>query len=247
MKRNIAVLHVMILALLLATHLSYVRADDAPGVLSLSIDDGKYHATIDTTETPDLTDWASKDLAPVVREWYPKLVAMLPSDGFTAPREFSITFKKDMDGVAYTAGTRIVCAAKWYRSNLKGEARGSVVHEMVHVVQQYGAVRHKEHATRPPGWLVEGIPDYIRWYLYEPQSHGADITARSLSRARFDGSYRVSANFLNYVKTKYDKDLIRKLNAALREGSYSSDIWKKLTGKTVDELNDEWKENLAKK
>jgi hypothetical protein len=27
---------------------------------------------------------------------------------------------------------------------------------------------------RTPGWVVEGIPDYIRWFLYEPQSHGAD-------------------------------------------------------------------------
>jgi hypothetical protein len=32
-----------------------------------------------------------------------------------------------------------------------------------------------------PGWLVEGIPDYIRWFQYEPQSHGADA---SLFRAR---------------------------------------------------------------
>jgi hypothetical protein len=224
-------------------------ATTAPAdVLTIKAGDGKYQVTIDTTETPDLTEWADKELAPVVKEWYPKIVAMLPSEGYEAPTKFSITFNKDMQGVAYTQGTSIHGAADWYRNNLKTEAKGSIVHEMVHVVQQYG---HAHPATtrpsRPPGWLVEGIPDYIRWYLYEPDSHGADLAGRNLIRAHFDGSYRVSANFLNYVATKYDKDLIEKLNVALREGTYESAIWKKLTGKDLDDLNDEWKMSLAKK
>lgn len=215
----------------------------AEGVLSVDIDNGKYQATIDTTETPDLTEWAAKDMAPVVKEWYPKIVAMLPSEGYDAPKSFSITFRKDKQGVADTGGTKINCAANWFRGELNRQARGAIVHEMVHVVQQYGRAR----GSRPPGWLVEGIPDYIRWYKYEPQSHGADLKGRNIIRAHFDGSYRVSANFLNYVQTKYDKDLIERLNAALREGKYESDLWKKLTGKTIDELNDEWKESLGKK
>ena len=80
--------------------------------------------------------------------------------------------------MAATGGTRVTCAAEWFRRNLEGEAKGAVVHELVHVVQQYGrARRNNPDATRPPGWLVEGIPDYIRWFLYEPQSRGAEITA----------------------------------------------------------------------
>ena len=50
------------------------------------------------------------------------------------------------------------------------------MHELVHVVQQY--------RRRPPGWLVEGIPDYIRWYLYEPQSRGAEISPPRVSTQR---------------------------------------------------------------
>ena len=65
---------------------------------------------------------------------------------------------------------------KWFRANLQGEAIGSVVHELVHVVQEYGRARRENpEATRSPGWLVEGLADYIRWFLYEPQSHGADL------------------------------------------------------------------------
>ena len=96
-------------------------------------------------------------------------------------------------------------------------------------------------ATRMPGWLVEGIPDYIRWFLYEPQTRGAEITARNLSRAKYDASYRVTGNFLNWVAGKYDKDIVRKLNAAGRAAKYSEHLWKEYTGKTAQELGDEWK------
>jgi hypothetical protein len=47
------------------------------------------------------------------------------------------------------------------------------------------------------------------------------------------------------VITQYDKDLIRELNAAMREGRYSSEIWKTRTGKPVEELEAEWKKHLA--
>ena len=102
---------------------------------------GKYEFTMDASETPDLAEWAQKELAPVVKEWYPKIVQLLPSDGFEAPARFSIALKKDMRGVAATGGTHISCGAEWFCHNLKGEAKGAVVHELVHVVQQYGHAR----------------------------------------------------------------------------------------------------------
>jgi len=210
--------------------------------------EGGYEITIDTTETPDLTEWAKKDLAPVVRLWYPKLVKMLPSEGYEAPKRVSVTFSASMQGVAATGGTRVRCAAGWFRQNLQGEAKGAVVHELAHVVQNYGIARRTNpNATRTPGWVVEGICDYIRWFLYEPQTHGADITARNISRARYDANYRISGNFLNWVTGTYDKEIVRKLNAAAREGKYSEDLWKTATGHTVQELGDEWKAALEKK
>jgi hypothetical protein len=210
--------------------------------------EGGYQITIETTETPDLTEWAKKDLAPVVRLWYPKLVKMLPSEGYEAPKRVSVTFSASMQGVAATGGTRVRCAAAWFRQNLQGEAKGAVVHELAHVVQNYGQARRTNpNATRTPGWVVEGICDYIRWFLYEPQTHGAEITARNISRARYDANYRISGNFLNWVTQTYDKDIIRKLNAAAREGKYSEDLWKTATGHTLQELGDEWKAAMEKK
>jgi len=209
---------------------------------------GKFEITIDTTETPDLTEWAQKELAPVVKEWYPKIVELLPTEGYKAPTRISITFRADMRGVAATGGTRVQCAAAWFRQQLQGEAKGAIVHELVHVVQNYGMARRTNpNPTRTPGWLVEGMADYIRWFLYEPQTHGAEITSRNIARARYDANYRISANFLNWVTETYDKEVIRKLNAAAREGRYSDDLLKEYTGHTVQELNDQWKASLEKK
>lgn len=222
------------------------KEGDKPGQKLVEIDGGKYSALIDTTQAPDLTDWADTQLAPVVAQWYPKLVEMLPSPGYSAPTHFSITFR-DMQGVAYTTGTRVTCAAGWFRGELTNEAKGAVVHEMVHVVQQYGSARRtNRHPQQNPGWLVEGIADYERWYKYEPQSHGTNISRRGYDRARYDGSYRVTANFLNFVSEKYDKNLVEELDATMREGNYSQDVWSKLTGKTVEELGGEWKGQLAR-
>lgn len=39
-------------------------------------------------------------------------------------------------------------------------------------------------------------------------------------RARYNGSYRVTAAFLAYLTEKYDKDIVRKLNRMMREGEY---------------------------
>jgi hypothetical protein len=226
-----------------------LSGDGPPVLKSFQDASGRYHFTIDATAAPDLMDWAETALRPVVQEWYPKLVAMLPSDGFTAATNLSLRFRSDMRGTPASAGgRRINLNSEWFRGELNREARGAVVHEMVHVVQSYGRGRGRRNdanLTRTPGWLVEGIADYIRWFLYEPETRGAEITARNLDRAKYDASYRITGNFLNWVTLKYDPEIVRKLNAAAREGSYREELWKDYTGKTVQELGDEWRREHA--
>jgi hypothetical protein len=94
---------------------------------------------------------------------------------------------------------------------------------------------------------VEGSADYIRWFKYEPQSHGADIVwMKHLRRItpRYNDSYRVTANFLNWVTEKYDTNLVAQMNAAMRDGKYDDGLWQKYTGKTAPELGDEWKKDI---
>jgi len=203
--------------------------------------DGKFRYIIDSTKAPALTEWSEKELLPVIEEWYPKLVEMLPSDGYRAPDQVTFEYRDDMGGTpAYAAGNRIALSAPWFPGQLKREAKGCVVHEMGHVVQNYWRARQTNRQPKDtPGWVTEGICDYIRWFLFEPQSNGAHV--RDVGQAKYDASYRITGNFLDWVIKEKDKDLLKKLNASAREGKYEEKLWKDWTGKTVQELGDEWK------
>jgi hypothetical protein len=182
----------------------------------------KYEITIDTTAVPELKPWADR-LQPIVDTWYPHLVAAFPSEGFVAPHKFTITFK-NMEGVAYTSGTDVVCAAAWFKAHPDDE--GAVIHELMHVVQQY-------RSRRNPGWLVEGVADYFRWFNYEPESKRPRPNP---DRAKYTDSYRTTAAFLNYVANHHDPEIAVKMNAAMRQGRYQPELWQQYTEKTVDEL-----------
>jgi hypothetical protein len=219
-----------------------VLAAVAAAPLVVTSVDGYCTMSIDTSKAPELKAWAEEKLAPVLAEWYPKIAKLLASDGFTAPKRFSLQIAPG-NGVAATGGTRITANSTWLKGALQGEAVGAIVHEVVHVMQQYNRGRG---GSRPPGWLVEGIPDYVRFFLYEPQSHGADVVwfrARRNTELNYDGLYRVSANFLDYVIRHYDpsQTLLATVNAACRNGEYKDEMWKELTGKALQELNEEWK------
>jgi len=185
---------------------------------------------LDYSEMPELKEWIETKLKPVCVKWYPIIVKMLAQEGYKPPGRFSITFRRNMRGVAATGGTRIYCAGQWFKRNLRGEALGAVVHEMVHVVQQYRPVRG---GKRNPGWMVEGIADYIRWFCYEPKSKRPRVNPE---RAKYTDSYRVTGAFLNHLVNKVDKEIVRKFNIEMRKGRYAPELWKRYTGKTVDEL-----------
>ena len=224
-----AALLVFLLGLFAALSPAAAQEAAAPAADVLKVGND-YEIEFDVSEVPELQPWVDEKLKPVCAVWYPKIVEMLPSDGFEAPRRFRVSFRKDMRGVAHCAGTRIECAGTWFLDNREGEAAGAVVHEMVHVVQQYGRGRR---GNRNPGWLVEGLADYIRWFLYEPENLRPRVNPE---RAKYTDSYRTTGAFLDYLVREHDEELIVKLNAAMREGKFNDELWKECTGKTVDEL-----------
>ncbi|HEX2473412.1 MAG TPA: basic secretory protein-like protein [Lacipirellulaceae bacterium] len=199
----------------------------------------KYEIAFDTSDLPEIKPWVDETLKPICAAWYPKIVELLPSENYSAPTRFTIIFEKDSRGVAYANRGEIHCAGPWFMRNLEGEAAGAVVHEMVHIVQQY---RRARGPNRNPGWMVEGVADYIRWFLYEPEELRPRVDP---SRNKYTDSYRITGAFLNYLVEHKDPKLVEKFNAAMREGRYSEDLWKEFTGKTVDDLWADYMQTLG--
>ena len=181
-------------------------------------------------DSPELKAWADK-AARASERVYPMINDELKSDGFKPPRVIWLTLSKTYRGVAGTVGDRIVASSDYFRRH--PDDIGAIVHETVHVVQAY-------RGGDNPGWLVEGISDYIRFYKYEPGRIGRIDPVKS----HYDNGYRASAAFLAYVAQKYDKEIVRKLNGAMREGRYDDNMIHRLTGRFLGELDDEWRATL---
>jgi hypothetical protein len=177
--------------------------------------------TIDVSGAPETKEWADKAKI-VVEEWYPKVAEMLKSDGFTPPTDVKLVFKK-MNGVAFASGKTITISASWIKKQ-PGDF-GMVVHELTHVIQSY-------KGNKNAGWLVEGIADYVRFFHYEPKTK----LTLNVQKASFRDGYRTSAQFLAWIKETQDKEIVSKLNIALRKGQYKDELFRDYTGKTLDEL-----------
>jgi hypothetical protein len=192
----------------------------------------------DASQAPELKEWAEATARECERR-YDMICDELASDGYTPPTVIRMAIRPPgpgVPGVAAASGNRIVGNADYFKQHRADV--GAMIHETAHCVQQYGRV---PGGARNPGWLVEGVADYVRFFKYEPGKIGRIPP----ERARYDGSYRTTAAFLAFVAGKYDPDLVRKLNARMRAGKYADGVWKELTGKTAEELGQEWRQSLA--
>lgn len=206
-----------------------------------------FEIVIDHSQAPDLEAWAVSRLRPELEKWYPMMIAALPSEGFVPPDKVHVAIAEG-EGIAYTAGTRITVMAAWIRSqmsNPKSEAVGSVIHELAHVVQQYGAVQGGSPA---PGWLVEGIADHIRWWRFEPPENRRPVSPSHPdgTPASYKDGYQTTAAFLEYLSENYDASLVAELNAAGRAHAYSPLLWEKHTGRKLDALWGEFAATLGR-
>jgi hypothetical protein len=185
---------------------------------------------VDVTDAPEMKEWAEKVAAECVR-FYPMINEELKTDGYKPPHLVTMKLSSNYNGVAAAGGGRITGSVKFFKDH--PDDVGAMIHETTHIVQRY-------RSRSNPGWLVEGVADYVRFFKYEPGKIGP-INAE---RAHYNRSYRVTAAFLAYVTENYDKQLVLKLNKLMREGQYKEDVFKELTGKTLPELDEEWRATL---
>jgi len=212
-----------------ALHLREITMQSEPPV---AVFENPVEFVPDSSDVPEMTEWLD-GVALLCEKQYPMICTVLKSDGYTPPKRITITLKKDEKGVAYATGSRIVGGAKYFAAH-KADT-GAFIHEAAHCVQAY-------RGRGNPGWLVEGVADYVRFFKYE-----ANQPAKlKPEQAKYNGSYRTTAAFLHYLSETHDKEIVRKLNVAMRNGKYTDEIWTTLTKKTVEELGRDWVKSLAK-
>ena len=186
---------------------------------------------IDITDSPESAAWAAAAKQLTI-DWFPTLTSLLATENYKAPDKITLTFKKEISAPAYASGGGITINAKWIHDHPND--LGMVIHELVHVIQMYPGFKEK------PGWLVEGIADYIRWWRYEPE---VPRTKPNPEKANYNDSYRTTGWWLGWVSQKYDRRLVPALDRALRNKQDPMPIFKEMTGKSPEEL---WKEFMEK-
>ncbi|PVH26152.1 basic secretory protein-like protein [Sphingobacterium corticibacter] len=177
-------------------------------------------------QNPDFDAVQQKRLQNVFFTNYPKLVKDFNKNSL---KEVTITIDTAYDGVAYAHNGKIVIAQAWMEK--MPEDIDVVTHEVMHIVQAY-----------PPrsgsGWLVEGIADYVR-YKYGVNNKAANWSLPELKDDHhYTKSYRISARFLDWIENNKKKGAVKQLDAAMREKTYTPEIWVNLTGMELDALWD---------
>lgn len=192
---------------------------------------------VDVSAAPDLKEWALKAQKECT-EYYPTMVEMLKSDAYKASRQVQFYFVEEesilgpgIPAFALPADSVIYFRADHIRRNMNDF--GMTIHELCHVVQNYTQTR------RNPSWLVEGVADWVRWENWEPVNKRRRVDP---VRAKYTNGYSDTARFLTWIGATHDKDIVLKLNAAMRTGKYSDAMFKDAGKKEIAEL---WKDFVA--
>lgn len=155
---------------------------------------------------------------------YPKL-----AETYNKKTLKTVEFRVDTayKGVAAAYDGKVVFSAQWLKDH--PEDIDVITHESMHIVQNYTN-------NVGPGWLTEGIADYVR-YKFGVDNAGAKWSLPDFQpNHHYTNSYRITARFLVWAESKIKPGIVKTLDISLREGTYTADMWKELTGKDLDEL-----------
>ncbi|WP_342646875.1 basic secretory protein-like protein [Mucilaginibacter sp. CSA2-8R] len=155
---------------------------------------------------------------------YPKL-----AKEYNPQTSRNVTFIIDTayNGVAATTDDKVTFSAKYMSTH--PQDIDVVTHEVMHIVQAYGN-------TSGPGWLTEGIADYAR-YKFGVNNAGAKWSLPAYKATQsYENSYRITARFLAWMESKVKAGIVKKLDSQMRQGTFTDDTWKTLTGKSLNEL-----------
>lgn len=177
-------------------------------------------------EDPTLDPNIQEGLMDIIYKVYPVLMKDFNAD---ARKDLRVKIDTIYEGVAYAHNGQVTISSKWLRA--KPKDLDLITHEVMHIIQDYPN-------NSGPGWLTEGIADYVRARYGVNNADAGWSMPELASSHHYTDSYRITARFLTWISQHYDENLIPKLDKNLREKTYSQELWKSYTGKTLDEL---WK------
>jgi hypothetical protein len=184
---------------------------------------------LDTTEVPEHVEWG-RTAQELLRDWHPRIANLLSSPGVVSPSGLSLKLKKSEKGVGATSGTKIVVFSNWIEEH--PEDFGLVIHELVHVIQQYPG--------KEPEWVSEGIADYIRWAIYEGKPQRLFPVPKSGDG--YKKGYQAAAGFFLWLETHESPGIVRRLNTAMRNSEFDPSLFEELAGDDIAAL---WKRYAA--
>ena len=156
---------------------------------------------------------------------------------------------RSMKGVAYTTGSTLdddhkeIHFSLDYIANIsskpphrqRNEIQGVLVHEMVHC-WQWNAL------GTAPGGLIEGIADFVRLKAGLGPPHW-----KKKSGGDWNAGYESTGYFLEWIEDKWGVGSVMAMNNDLKDETYvESAFWKKLFGKNVDELWEDYESSLER-
>ncbi|MGK4007165.1 basic secretory protein-like protein [Sorangium sp. So ce1036] len=191
--------------------------------------------TLDVTTVPGFDDEILEDMICTFHSVYPQLVQRFNP---AAPTTVGLIITED-PGVAWASNGNTYYNKQHMLDNpLDTDA---VVHEIMHIVQSYsGPV---------PGWIVEGIADYVRdAYGLQNAAAGWSIPSGWTYGAHYLFGYGDAAAFFKWIDATYrasQTPVADELDDILRAGTYSSQTWVDLTGYDVETLWQQYSNNQA--
>ncbi|NSL86217.1 hypothetical protein ECE50_005220 [Chitinophaga sp. Mgbs1] len=155
---------------------------------------------------------------------YPKLMTDFNPN---AAREVHFKVATDYDGVAFAnAGHAFVYYGATYMSQHTSDI-DVATHEITHIIENY---------QTGPGWVTEGIADYVRHvYGLNNAAAGWALTPPN-SNSHYTKGYGDAARFFLWMEHHVKAGIVKKLHTAMHTSVYTPQFWVNETGKNVDQL-----------
>ncbi len=174
-----------------------------------------------------------KQITQLYFQHWPLIASKLNAPIDTIPHELILNFQEKMGHPAHVNGNHMVIEGNHIRQH-PDDLSGVFIHELTHFVQNY--------PPGAPGWFVEGTADYIRYKTF-PHSKWAKRNQAHTNKSKPLGAYWNSTAFLLWIEKTYHPNTVSRISRICKDGKYSKNVWKEITGKSLDELIKEYKQS----